>query len=72
MVCWNEEERKRLLAACRALGFQIVGPEKRHERLGVNRLAVKGERNMDIFAEQISPRTQIDLHQNADIMKNTG
>ena len=46
-----------------ALGFQIVGPEKRHERLGVNRLAVKGGRNLDIFAEQISPRTQIDLRQ---------
>ena len=28
--------------------------------------------DLDIFAEQISPRTQIDLHQNADIMKNTG
>ena len=55
-----------------ALGFQIVSPEKRHERLGINRLAVKGGRNMDIFAKQISPRKQIDLHQNADIMKNTG
>ncbi|MGV8127653.1 MAG: nucleotidyltransferase family protein [Methanothrix sp.] len=63
LVCWNEEDRKRLLAACRALGFQIVGPEKKHERLGVNRLAVKGGGNLDIFAEQISPRTQIDLHQ---------
>ena len=38
----------------RALGFQIVGPEKRHERLGVNRLAVKGGRNLDIFAGRIS------------------
>lgn len=54
LFCWNEEDKKRLLAACRALGFQIVGPEKRHERLGVNRLAVKGGRNLDIFAEQIS------------------
>jgi len=54
LVCWNEEDRKRLLAACRALGFQIVGSEKRHERLGVNRLAVKGGRNLDIFAEHIS------------------
>ena len=36
------------------LGFEIIGPEKRHERLGVNRLAVKGGRNLDIFAERIS------------------
>ncbi|VVB67025.1 Uncharacterised protein [uncultured archaeon] len=38
----------------RALGFQIVGPEKRHERLGVNRLAVRGGLNLDIFAGHIS------------------
>ena len=32
LVCWNEEDRKRLRAACRALGFKIVSSEKRHER----------------------------------------
>jgi hypothetical protein len=54
IVCRSEEDKERLLAAAKALGFQIVGPEKRHERLGVNRLAVKGGRNLDIFAERIS------------------
>ena len=54
VVCRSEEDKERLLAAARVLGFQIVGPEKRHERLGVNRLAVKGGRNLDIFAERIS------------------
>jgi len=54
VVCRNEEDKERLLAAARALGFEIVGPEKRHERLGVKRLAVKGGRNLDIFAKRIS------------------
>jgi hypothetical protein len=54
VVCRNEEDKERLLAAAKALGFEIVGPEKRHERLGVNRLAVKGGRNLDVFAERIS------------------
>ena len=54
VVCRSEEDKERLLAAAKALSFQIVGPEKRHERLGVNRLAVNGRRNLDIFAERIS------------------
>ena len=54
VVCRNEEDKDRLFAAAKALGFEIVGPEKRHERLGVNRLAVKGGRNLDIFAGRIS------------------
>jgi hypothetical protein len=54
VVCRNEEDKERLLAAAKALGFEIVGPEKRHERLGINRLAVKGGRNLDIFAKRIS------------------
>ena len=54
VVCRSEEDKERLLASARALGFQIVGPEKRHERLGVKRLAVKGGRNLDIFAGRIS------------------
>jgi hypothetical protein len=32
----------------------LPGPKKRHERLAVNRLAVKGGYNQDIFAECIS------------------
>ena len=54
VVCRSEEDKERLLAAAKALGFEIVGPEKRHERLGVSRLAVKGGRNLDIFAGRIS------------------
>jgi len=54
VVCRSEEDKERLLAAAKDLGFEIVGPEKRHERLGVNRLAVKGGRNLDIFAGRIS------------------
>jgi hypothetical protein len=54
IVCRSEEDKEALLASAKTLGFQIVGPEKRHERLGVNRLAVKGGRNLDIFAERIS------------------
>jgi hypothetical protein len=54
IVCRSEEDKEALLGSANAFGFQIVGPEKRHERLGVNRLAVKGGRNLDIFAERIS------------------
>ena len=54
VVCRSEGDTERQLAAARALGFEIVGPEKRHERLGVKRLAVKGGRNLDVFAERIS------------------
>jgi hypothetical protein len=45
---------ERLLAAVSSLGFQIVGPEKRHERRCVNRLDVLGKRNQAIFAKRIS------------------
>jgi hypothetical protein len=54
IICRDEADRARLLQAAKSLGFQIVGPEKRHARLGVNRLAVKGGRNLDIFAGRIS------------------
>jgi len=54
VVCRIEEDKERLLSSAKSLGFEIVGPEKRHERLGVNRLAVKGGRNLDIFAGRIS------------------
>jgi hypothetical protein len=54
IVCRNEEDKERLQGSARSLGFQILGSEKRHERLGVKRLAVKGEHNLDIFAGRIS------------------
>jgi Nucleotidyltransferase of unknown function (DUF6036) len=54
IVCRDERGRSRLIEAAKELGFQIVGPAKRHARLGVKRLAVKGARNLDIFAGRIS------------------
>jgi hypothetical protein len=33
IVCRSEEDKEALLASAKTLGFQIVGPEKRHERL---------------------------------------
>jgi hypothetical protein len=53
VVCRSEMDMEWLLAAAKALGFEIVGPQKRHERLGVNRLAVKGGRNLDIFVMKL-------------------
>jgi len=40
-----------MLASVSSLVFQIVGPEKRHERLGISRLDVLGERNLATFAK---------------------
>ncbi len=54
IVCRSEEDRDILQAFGKSLGFEIVGPEKRHKRLGLNRLAMKGGRNLDIFAGRIS------------------
>jgi hypothetical protein len=54
IVCRSEEDREALLASAKSLDFEIVGPEKRHERLGLNRLAMKGGHNLDIFAGRIS------------------
>jgi hypothetical protein len=54
VVCKNENDKETLLQSTRCLGFELVGPAKRHARLGVNRLAVKGMRNLDVFAGRIS------------------
>jgi hypothetical protein len=54
VVCRNENDKETLLQSAKRLGFELVGPEKRHARLGVNRLAVKGMRNLDVFAGRIS------------------
>ena len=54
VVCRNENDKEILLFSARRLGYELVGPEKRHARLGVNRLAVKGMRNLDVFAGRIS------------------
>ena len=37
-----------------SLGFEVFGPEKRHARLGLDRIAVKGRDTLDIFAGRVS------------------
>lgn len=54
VVCRNKEDKEALLLAAKSLGFELVGPQKRHARLEINRLAVKGMRNLDIFDGRIS------------------
>lgn len=54
VVCGSKEDKELLLLAAGRLGFELVGPQARHVRLGVNRIAVKGKRNLDIFAGKIS------------------
>jgi hypothetical protein len=54
VVCRNKKDEEALLRSAMSLGFELVGPEKRHASLGVNRLAVKGMQNLDVFAGRIS------------------
>ncbi|OPY51137.1 MAG: hypothetical protein A4E49_02422 [Methanosaeta sp. PtaU1.Bin112] len=54
VVCRSGVDKDKLLAVAKALGFEIVGPEKRHKRLGAKPLAVKGGRILDLFAQRIS------------------
>ncbi|VVB63825.1 Uncharacterised protein [uncultured archaeon] len=54
LVCKDKEDKARLLEAVSGLGFRIVGPEKRHARLGLDRVAVKGGHILDIFGGRIS------------------
>ena len=54
LVCRDAAGKARLLEAARCLGFEVFGPEKRHARLGLDRVAVKGGHTLDIFACRIS------------------
>jgi hypothetical protein len=54
LVCRDVAARDRLLEAARNLGFEPFGPEKRHARLGLDRIAIKGGHTLDIFAGRIS------------------
>ena len=54
LVCRDVAGKARLLEAARSLGFELFGPEKRHARLGLDRVAVKGGHTLDIFAGRIS------------------
>ena len=54
LVCKDASGKARILEAARSLGFSVIGPEKRHSRLGLDRIAVKGGHTLDIFAGRIS------------------
>jgi hypothetical protein len=54
LVCRDAEGKARLLEAAKSLGFEVVGPERRHARLGLDRIAVKGGHTLDIFAGRVS------------------
>lgn len=41
LVCRDNVGKASLLMAAKELGFKVVGPEKRHARLGLDRVAVK-------------------------------
>ena len=47
-------QRRPLLEAAKSLDFEMFGPEKRHARLGLDRVAVKGGHTLDIFAGRTS------------------
>jgi hypothetical protein len=54
LVCRDATGKARLLEAAKSLGFEVFGPEKRHARLGLDRVAIKGGYTLDIFAGRIS------------------
>ena len=54
LVCKDAASKARFLEAAKSLGFAVVGPEKRHARLGLDRVAVKGGHTLYIFAGRIS------------------
>jgi hypothetical protein len=54
LVCRDATGKARLLESAKGLGFEVVGPEKRHARLGLDRIAVKGGHTLDIFASRVS------------------
>jgi hypothetical protein len=54
LVCRDAAGKARLLETARSLGFEVFGPEKRHARLGLDRVAIKGGHTLDIFAGRIS------------------
>jgi hypothetical protein len=54
LVCRDAGGKARILKAAKRLGFEVVGPEKRHARLGLDRVAVKGGHTLDIFAGRVS------------------
>ena len=54
LVCRSEEDKEEILRCTREWGYELVWPEERHARLGLNRIAVKGGHTLDVFAGNIS------------------
>ncbi len=54
VVCRTDEDKDEILRCTQRLGYQPTGPKERHARLGLNRVAIKGGRTLDIFAGKIS------------------
>jgi hypothetical protein len=54
LVCRDASGKTKLLETAKGLGFEVFGPEKRHARLGLDRVAIKGGHTLDIFAGRIS------------------
>jgi hypothetical protein len=54
IVCRHEEDKEEILRCARELGYELVWPEERHARLGLNRIAIKGGHTLDVFAGKIS------------------
>jgi len=54
IVCRTEADRDEFLRAARELGFELATPERRHIRLGLNRIAMRGGHVLDVFAGSIS------------------
>jgi hypothetical protein len=54
LECRDAAGKARLLEAAKSLDFEMFGPEKRHARLGLDRVAVKGGHTLDIFAGRTS------------------
>lgn len=54
LVCRDATGKSRLLEAANSLGFEVFEPEKRHARLGLDRVAIKGGHTLDVFAGRIS------------------
>ncbi|HRX22397.1 MAG: hypothetical protein PHW55_09150 [Methanothrix sp.] len=54
IICVTDEDKKSLLECALNVGFELKGPEKRHRRLGLDRIAIKNSHTIDIFARTIS------------------
>jgi hypothetical protein len=54
LVCKDKEDKARMLEAARSLGFRIVGPEKRHARLGLGQCGCQGRSHSGHLRRHIS------------------